>query len=77
MPNKTIYISPDNEEAWEQFKVQNGSINNFLSTSSISPSVSVRGMKIEPDGFKLPPEQEPPKEDPGWAGPLPRSKKKL
>lgn len=45
MPNKTVYISPDNEEAWKQFKVQNGSLNSFLSMSSIARSTPVVSAK--------------------------------
>jgi hypothetical protein len=34
MPNKTIYISPENEEQWDQLENKSGTINSMLSSGT-------------------------------------------
>lgn len=44
MPNKTIYISPENEDAWNQLGNKSGIVNNMLRTSMSNVTYAAQGV---------------------------------
>lgn len=41
MGNKTVYISDENMETWEDFKTTYGSLNNYLSNSDVKSQIGM------------------------------------